>query len=37
MQVVLVAETRNEQETANAREVIEDSVGKSKDTNMPTA
>ncbi len=36
-QVVLVAETRNEQETANAREVIKDSVGKYEDTNMTTA
>lgn len=36
-QVVLVAETRNEQETANAREVIKDSVGKYKDTNMAAA
>jgi len=30
-QVVLVAETRTEQETASAREVIEASVGESKD------
>ena len=30
-QVVLVAETRTEQETANAREVIEASVGEAKD------
>jgi hypothetical protein len=36
-QVVLVAETRNEQETANVREVIKDSVGKYKDTNMAVA
>ncbi len=36
-QVVLVAETRNEQETANAREVIKDSVGNYKDTDMVTA
>jgi hypothetical protein len=33
-QVVLVAETRTEQETAIAREVIQASVGDSKDTNM---
>jgi hypothetical protein len=33
-QVVLVAETRTEQETAIAREVIQASVGGSKDTNM---
>jgi hypothetical protein len=33
-QVVLVVETRNEQETADAREVIKDSVGKYKDTNL---
>lgn len=36
-QVVLVAETRNEQETENAREVIKDSVGKYKDTNIAAA
>jgi hypothetical protein len=33
-QVVLVAETRSEQETAIAREVIQASIGESKDTNM---
>ena len=33
-QVVLVAETRTEQETAIAREVIQASVGDSKDANM---
>lgn len=33
-QVVLVAETRTEQETAIAREVIQALVGDSKDTNM---
>jgi len=33
-QVVLVVETRNAQETADAREVIKDSVGKYKDTNL---
>lgn len=33
-QVVLVAETRTEQETAIAREVIQTLVGDSKDTNM---
>jgi hypothetical protein len=33
-QVVLVAETRTEQETAIAREVIQASVGDSKDINM---
>jgi len=33
-QVVLVAETRTEQETAIAREVIQASVGDSTDTNM---
>jgi len=33
-QVVLVAETRTEQETAIAREVIQASIGESKDTNM---
>ena len=33
-QVVLVAETRTAQETAIAREVIQASVGDSKDTNM---
>lgn len=33
-QVVLVAETRTEQETAIAREVVQASVGDSKDTNM---
>ncbi len=33
-QVVLVVETRNEQETADAREVIQDSVGQYKDTNL---
>ena len=36
-QVVLVAETRNEQETAIAREAIKDSVGKYKDTNTAGA
>ncbi len=36
-QVVLVVETQSELETANAREVIEDSVGKYKDTTMPAA
>jgi hypothetical protein len=35
-QVVLVVETRNEQETATAREVIKDAVGKYNDTNMAT-
>lgn len=33
-QVVLVAETRTAQETAIAREVIQASIGESKDTNM---
>jgi hypothetical protein len=33
-QVVLVAETRTEQETAIARDVIQASVGGSKDTDM---
>ena len=36
-QVVLVAETRNEQETASAREAIKGSVGKYKDTNTASA
>jgi len=36
-QVVLVVETRSEQETANASEVIKDSVGKCTDTSMDTA
>lgn len=36
-QVVLVVETRSERETADASEVIKDSVGKCKDTNMSTA
>lgn len=36
-QVVLVAETLNEQETASAREAIKDSVGKYKDTNTASA
>ena len=36
-QVVLVAETRNQQETASARETIKDSVGKYNDINMTTA
>lgn len=35
-QVVLVVETRNQQETANASEVIKDSVGTYDDTNMAT-
>ncbi|MBT9541142.1 hypothetical protein [Thiobacillus sp.] len=33
-QVVLVVETRTQQETAIAREVIQASIGESKDTNM---
>lgn len=33
-QVVLVAETRNEQETAMAREIINEAVGRYKDTNQ---
>lgn len=36
-QVVLVVETWNEQETANASEIIKDSVGKYKDANMAAA
>ncbi len=36
-QVVLVAETRNEQETESARAAIKDSVGKYKDSNTAAA
>lgn len=36
-QVVLVVETWNEQETARAREVMQDAVGKYNDTNMAAA
>ena len=35
--VVLVAETRNERETANARKVIQDAVGQCRDTGIAAA